>query len=96
MTENGRGWNNWPYPTVSVKVVGWAVRDRNQLQWSDNSVDIYVNNISENAPQCSPDCGRFFHQDGNYSSCPGGALRHYDLSLWLTEGLGGGFGGDWG
>jgi hypothetical protein len=48
------------------------------------------------APQCAPDCGRFFHQDGNYSRCPGGAARHYDQSLWLTEGFGGGAGGDWG
>jgi hypothetical protein len=59
-------------------------------------VDIYVNNIRENAPQCSEPCGRFFHQDGNYSGCPGGAARHYDMSLWLTDGFGGGAGGDWG
>jgi hypothetical protein len=90
------GHNNWPYADVPVRVVGWAVRDRNQLQWSDNSVDIYVNNIRENAPQCSEPCGRFFHQDGNYSGCPGGAARHYDMSLWLTAGFGGGAGGDWG
>ena len=36
----------------------------------------------------------FFHQDGNYSGCPGGAARHYDLSLWLTSGFNGGAGGD--
>ncbi len=96
MTENGAGWNRWPYPTVNVKVVGWAVRDRAQLQWTDSSVDIYVNNIRENAPQCSEPCGRFFHVDGNYSGCPGGASHHYDMSLWLTAGFSGGAGGDWG
>jgi hypothetical protein len=96
MSENGAGWNGWPYPSVTVKVVGWAVRDRNQLQWTDNSVDVYVNNIRENAPQCAEPCGRFFHQDGNYSGCSGGASHHYDLSLWLTAGFGGGAGGDWG
>ncbi|MEO3854180.1 cellulose-binding domain-containing protein [Acrocarpospora sp. B8E8] len=90
------GWNGWPYPTVNVKVVGWAVRNRAQLQWTDNSVDIYVNDINENAPQCAPPCGRFFHQDGNYSGCPGGASHHYDMSLWLTAGMSGGAGGDWG
>ena len=90
------GHNGWPYANVPVRVVGWAVRDRNTLQWSDNSVDIYVNNIRENAPQCSEPCGRFFHQDGNYGGCPGGASRHYDMSLWLTAGFGGGAGGDWG
>jgi hypothetical protein len=90
------GHNNWPYANVPVRVVGWAVRDRAQLQWSDTSVDIYVNNIRENAPQCGEPCGRFFHQDGNYSGCPGGASHHYDMSLWLTAGMGGGAGGDWG
>jgi len=97
LNENGQGWNRWPYKQVPVKVVGWAVRDRNLLQWSDNSVDIYVNDIREGAPQCSEPCGRFFHQDGNYSGCPGGAAHHYDMSLWLTQGMGiGGAGGDWG
>lgn len=43
------GHNGWPYQEVPLKVVGWAVRDRAQLQWTDSS----VNNIRENAPQCS-------------------------------------------
>ncbi|MEU6411982.1 cellulose-binding domain-containing protein [Microbispora sp. NPDC046933] len=90
------GWSGWPYPDVNVKVVGWAVRDRNQLQWTDNSVDVYVGDINEGAPQCSPPCGRFFHQNGDYSGCPGGAAHHYDMSLWLTAGMNGGAGGDWG
>ena len=95
--ENGRGYNNWPYATVPVNIVGWAVRDRSTLQWTDNSVDIYAGNLdSGGAPQCAPDCGRFFHQDGNYSRCPGGTARHYDQSLWLTKGFQGGAGGDWG
>ncbi|MDG4821769.1 cellulose-binding protein [Asanoa sp. WMMD1127] len=90
------GHNNWPYTEVPVRVVGWAVRDRAQLQWSDNSVDIYVGDIRENAPQCAAPCGRFFNQGGQYPNCPGGAARHYDHSLWLTDGFGGGAGGDWG
>ena len=97
LNKKDSGWNRFPYKRVPVKVVGWAVRDRSQLQWSDKSVDIYVNNIREGAPQCSEPCGRFFHQDGDYSGCPGGAAHHYDMSLWLTQGMGiGGAGGDWG
>lgn len=96
MVEGGQGWNAWPYTDVEVNVVGWAVRDRNTLQWDDDSVDIYVNDINEDAPQCAESCGRFFNQDGDYSNCPGGAARHYDMSLWLTAGFGGGAGGDWG
>jgi hypothetical protein len=90
------GHNAWPYTEVPVKVVGWAVRDRAQLEWSDSSVDIYVNNIRENAPQCGEPCGRFFNQTGSYPNCPGGVAHHYDQSLWLTAGFSGGAGGDWG
>ncbi|MET8148562.1 cellulose binding domain-containing protein [Actinoplanes sp. NPDC049668] len=90
------GHNGWPYQEVPVNIVGWAVRDRAQLEWTDNSVDIYVNDIRENAPQCAAPCGRFFNQSGTYPNCPGGAARHYDQSLWLTAGFGGGAGGDWG
>ncbi len=64
------GHNAWPYQNVPVRVVGWAVRDRATLQWSDTSVDIYVNNIRENAPQCAEPCGRFFVRDGQYRNCP--------------------------
>ncbi|WP_405609113.1 hypothetical protein [Streptomyces sp. NBC_00076] len=97
MVEGGKGHNAWPYTTVPVNIVGWAVKNRSTLQWTDNSVDIYAGNLDGGgAPQCSPDCGRFFHQDGNYSRCPGGAARHYDQSLWLTKGFQGGAGGDWG
>ncbi|MFI7543560.1 cellulose binding domain-containing protein [Actinoplanes sp. NPDC049599] len=90
------GHNGWPYAEVPVNIVGWAVRDRAQLQWTDSSVDIYVNNIRENAPQCSEPCGRFFNQSGTYPNCPGGVAHHYDQSLWLTAGFQGGAGGDWG
>ncbi|GAB7039577.1 hypothetical protein JCM9533A_34270 [Catenuloplanes niger JCM 9533] len=90
------GFDGFPYTYVPVNVVGWAVRDRNTLQWTDNSVDIYVNNIRENAPQCAEPCGRFFNQNGQYPNCPGGYAHHYDMSLWLTAGMGGGAGGDWG
>lgn len=95
--STGTGHNAWPYTNVPVNIVGWAVKNRSTLQWSDNSVDIYAGMLdSGGAPQCAPDCGRFFHQDGNYSQCPGGAARHYDQSLWLTKGFQGGAGGDWG
>jgi len=96
MVENGKGHNAWPYANVPVNIVGWAVKNRSTLQWTDNSVDIYTGLDGAGAPQCAPDCGRFFHQDGNYSRCPGGVARHYDQSLWLTKGFQGGAGGDWG
>ncbi|MGW6954366.1 hypothetical protein [Streptomyces chartreusis] len=95
--SDGTGHNAWPYRNVPVNIVGWAVKNRSQLQWSGSSVDVYAGMLdSGDAPQCAPDCGRFFHQDGDYSRCPGGAARHYDQSLWLTKGFQGGAGGDWG
>ncbi|MFJ7995592.1 hypothetical protein ACIQ7D_00170 [Streptomyces sp. NPDC096310] len=96
-TDTVAGFEGFPYQNVPVDIVGWAVKNRSTLQWTDNSVDIYTNVLDgEGAPQCAPDCGRFFHQNGDYSKCPGGAARHYDQSLWLTKGFQGGAGGDWG
>ncbi|KAF4452344.1 hypothetical protein F53441_4796 [Fusarium austroafricanum] len=90
------GWDNFPYETVKINVVGWAVKDKSLLQGSTEDLEIYTDTDAEGIPQCSEKCGRFFHQDGDYSSCPGGAERHYDNSLWLTDGMQGGAGGDWG
>ncbi|WP_199040741.1 hypothetical protein [Glycomyces salinus] len=90
------GWDGFPFDRIEVEVVGWAAYDRDLLQWQDDSVDVYIGDIREDAPQCAEDCGRFFHQDGNYPDCPGGYDHHYDQSLWLTQGMGGGAGGDWG
>ncbi|KAI0103679.1 hypothetical protein GGR51DRAFT_249073 [Nemania sp. FL0031] len=90
------GYDGFPYSNIPVKVVGWAVRDKGLLQGSTAGITVYTDTDSEGAPQCAEACGRFFHQDGNYNSCPGGAGAHYDHSLWLTDGFGGGAGGDWG
>ncbi|KAF9268249.1 hypothetical protein L218DRAFT_994989 [Marasmius fiardii PR-910] len=90
------GFDGWPYATVPVKVVGYAVRNRNQLTGDTSGIDIYTDTDRAGAPQCAEACGRFFHQDNDYLRCAGGAARHYDMSLWLTDGFGGGAGGDWG
>ncbi|KAF2143517.1 uncharacterized protein K452DRAFT_225171 [Aplosporella prunicola CBS 121167] len=92
-----KGWNGWPYDTLDINVVGYAVKDKSLLQGDTSGLQIYTDTDTDGIPQCSEDCGRFFHTDGDYSSCPAGADRHYDQSLWLTEGMGmGGAGGDWG
>ncbi|KAK6533632.1 hypothetical protein TWF694_002567 [Orbilia ellipsospora] len=90
------GFDGFPYSSVPVSIVGYAVRSTSQLQGSTSGYDVYTTTDAGGIPQCDPRCGRFFHQDGNYGSCPGGAARHYDLSLWLTDGFVGGAGGDWG
>jgi hypothetical protein len=93
------GYDCWPYTQpIPVTVTGWAVRDRSLLQWTDNNIPVYVNDIRENAPQCAQVCGRFFNQQAGYQfpNCTGGFANHYDMSLWLTDGFSGGAGGDWG
>lgn len=95
-TDNLTGFMGWPYGNIPVSVVGWATRNKNLLQGSTSGIDVYTTTDGDGIPECDPRCGRFFHQDNNYASCPGGASRHYDVSLWLTAGMGGGAGGDWG
>ncbi|KAF1961708.1 hypothetical protein CC80DRAFT_463089 [Byssothecium circinans] len=90
------GFEKFPYKTAEVNVVGWAVQDKSILQGDVSKIQVYTDKDGEGIPQCSEKCGRFFHQDNNYSGCPAGAARHYDLSLWLTPGMNGGAGGDWG
>lgn len=61
-----------------------------------SGIDVYTTTDADGIPQCDEGCGRFFHQDNDYSQCAAGADHHYDMSLWLTEGMDGGAGGDWG
>ncbi|RWA09715.1 hypothetical protein EKO27_g5392 [Xylaria grammica] len=89
-------YDNFPYSNIDVNIVGWAVKDQSLLQGSTKGITVYTDTDADGVPQCSEACGRFFHQDGNYNSCPGGADAHYDHSLWLTDGFSGGAGGDWG
>ena len=56
------GYDNFPYDSIDVNIVGWAVRDTGLLQGSTEGIDVYTNTDSEGAPQCAPECGRFFHQ----------------------------------
>jgi hypothetical protein len=90
------GFDGFPYSSVPVKIVGWAAKSTSLLQGSTTGYDVYTTTDSGGIPECDSRCGRFYHQDANYGSCPGGASRHYDMSLWLTDGFEGGAGGDWG
>lgn len=86
------GYEGWPFTDVPVKVVGWAARSQGLMQgWSESEgYKFHGDRDREGIPQCSPTCGRFFHQDGNYATCAGGKDMHYDMSLWLTDGMAGG------
>ncbi|KAF2634794.1 hypothetical protein P280DRAFT_462991 [Massarina eburnea CBS 473.64] len=90
------GFDGFPYTTADVNVVGWAVKDKSILEGDVSDIQVYTDTDSGGIPQCSESCGRFFHQDNDYSGCSAGTDRHYDQSLWLTPDFEGGAGGDWG
>ncbi|OHW89906.1 cellulose-binding family II [Colletotrichum incanum] len=91
------GFDGFPYANVDVNIVGWAVRDAALLQGSTDGVDVYTSyKDGEGVPACAPACDRAAHLDGEFGGCEGGEGRHFDHSLWLTDGLEGGFGYDWG
>lgn len=71
------GFDKFPYKTVDVNVVGWAVKNKNILQGDTSKIQVYTTTDAGGIPECDPRCGRFFHQDNNYSQCPSGAARHY-------------------
>jgi hypothetical protein len=75
------GFDGFPYKTVDVNVVGWAVKNKNILEGDVSKIQVYTDVDSEGIPQCAESCGRFFHQDGDYSGCKAGAARHYGMSL---------------
>ncbi|KAF5648653.1 endoglucanase type F [Fusarium sp. NRRL 52700] len=50
----------------------------------------------DGVPMCPVASARDAHLDGDYSGCKAGTGRHYDHSLWLKDGLEGGFGHNWG
>ncbi len=90
------GYDGFPYTSVPVSVVGWAVKSKDLVEGDTTGLNIYTDTDSDGIPQCSENCGRYFHTDNDYSSCAAGSDQHYDHSLWLTEGMDGGAGGDWG
>jgi hypothetical protein len=73
------GFDGWPYDTVEVNVVGYAVSDASLLEGDTTGLDIYTTTDADGIPECDPSCGRFFHQDGDYSGCAAGADRHYGM-----------------
>jgi hypothetical protein len=90
------GYNGFPYDEVKVNIVAYAVKDKSQLQGSTTAYEVYAELDADGVPMCPVACARDAHLDGDYSGCKAGADRHYDHSLWLKDGLEGGFGHNWG
>ncbi|GMF34857.1 unnamed protein product [Phytophthora lilii] len=93
------GYDCWPYNEIKINIVGFAVKEASLLDWSDDSLGtISVGDLdSDGVPQCAQSCYRFYDNGAgswsDTSSCKG---EPFDISLWLKQGLQGGFGYDWG
>jgi hypothetical protein len=80
-----------------VTVVGWAVQDATTLSGTVPAEQaVYVNTLgNDGVPKCADACYFGSHTNGSYPDCMGGAAKHFDMSLWLTYGMGlAGFGSD--
>lgn len=90
------GYDGFPYTKVGVNIVGWAVSDTSLLEGSTSDIDVYTDVDDDGIPMCALGCSRDAHLDSDYSGCTGGSDSHFDQSLWLTDGLDGGYGYSWG
>lgn len=81
------GFDGFPYDEVAIKVVGWAVSDESLLEGDVSGIDVYTTTDADGIPQCDEGCGRFFHIDDDYSSCEGGAERHYGMLNYVQHRL---------
>ena len=53
------------------------MRDPNLLEGDTSGFEVYTDVDADGIPQCAEACGRFFHQDNDYSGCAAGAEKHY-------------------
>ncbi|KAJ4334339.1 hypothetical protein N0V95_009188 [Ascochyta clinopodiicola] len=95
------GFEGFPLTKLTVKTVGYAVKNKNQIQGDATGLDIYTTADADGVPECDTRCYRGAHLDdpNGISSCPGGEDSRYDISLWLEdalEGQIGGYGYNWG
>ncbi|KAF4315702.1 hypothetical protein BBO99_00009209 [Phytophthora kernoviae] len=106
LTRQFKAWNHWlidyncwPHDEITVDVVGFAVKEASLLDWADDSLGtIYAGSLdSDGVAQCSTDCYRFYdNAAGSWSDTSACTGDVFDLSLWLKQGLEGGYGWDWG
>lgn len=105
-----KGFENWPYDTVYVNIVGWAVDSASIIENPRSGETVYTQYTETDGnssfsqyllPRCPDACARpLMYANPDYSSCPNYSSTndtHFDMSLWGTTGFGyAGAGGDWG
>lgn len=101
------GYENWPYSSIKVKVVGWACtnpalilnKQANEIVYTDYIIDELnktVPTIPSKLPIAPTSLSRFEHFEEPQYMYPGGLDKRFDMYLWATTSFGGGAGGDWG
>lgn len=96
------GYENWPYDHIDVKVVGWAVIDKNSLLDLHEDEVVYTDTIyydsqydtsngrdtiPDKEPLAPSEISRFDHfADKNYEY-PGGLDKRFDMYMWATQGF---------
>jgi len=101
-----KGYDGFPYDTIKVKIVGWAVINKSYLDQTGITVPVYengaltlVNNAwvpNTTAPYCPVDCARETLYNGTkvtttYPNCKT-PDQHFVTVLWGTDGFVGGAG----
>lgn len=97
-----KGYENWPYEYIDVKIVGWAVIDESCLLDLHDDEIVYTDTIPydstydttngrEEIPDKEPlapsELSRFDHfYDANYEY-PGGLEKRFDMYMWATQGF---------
>jgi len=106
-TDQLVGFENWPYDTVKVNIVGWAVSSSSIIQNARSNESVFTQYTETDEtfpnltlPRCPDACARpLQYWAPNYSNCPNYSSSndtHFDMSIWGTTGFQGGAGGDWG
>jgi hypothetical protein len=93
------GYGCFPYPKITVKVTGWAVKPGNTGWVSDlgSAVKIYTETDGSGEPKCPDSCSFFTNWNHTFPNCPGGEAFHHDYWMWIDDTLGAeAEGGDWG
>ncbi|ETM40303.1 hypothetical protein L914_13712 [Phytophthora nicotianae] len=94
------GYGCWPYDHIDIDIVGYAVKDKSIMDWSDDSLGTIYEGLldAEGSPKCPDECYKHQNQaaSADTSGCKG---NPFDMSLWPSTIPGenaAGTGGDWG
>lgn len=96
------GYENWPYDHIDVKIVGWAVIDKNCLLDLHDDEVVYTDTefydskndtsngyetIPDRLPNAPSELSRFDHFADMLYQYPGGLDKRFDMYLWATQGF---------